>query len=122
MNTLHARTLRASFTVATLAALVGCTASGTFQADIRNRTSQPVHASLESNAGHRSDKIRIGPADRGSLEIGGPGRTATLLVDIPGNAGIPRRLEIGRGGAIVEVTEQEEASSTKIDVRIVENY
>lgn len=107
------------------ASLGACTTTNTFTADVDNQTGQPVRAWLATpgpNPDKQTSPIRIGPRDRGTVALTATTKTVNLEVDIPGNAGVPKRVSIDPGRAIVKVSQESPTSRTKINLTVVENY
>lgn len=111
----------ASVICASVLALAGCRAD--YAADITNKTSQPVFASIIPKGGDRAvvgASRRLGPGDRAFV---GPVRVdknkgAYLTVDAMGNPGRPITVDLLEGTAFLEV--QQDGTGSNPPMRIVE--
>lgn len=109
----------------TLGACHGTYSHYDFTANVDNQAGQPVRAwltTLGPNPSKKSAKVRIGPGDRGMVSIRARAKTVNLEVDVPGNAGLPQRVEVGPGESVVKVTNESQTSRTKINLSVTENY
>lgn len=122
MNTLKNALLTAAALVATLGA-VGCNSS--YTVDVRNRTDQPVVATIRqtelTGGSNILEQRRIGPGDRHRI---GPVRpdiiqNVFLEVDFAGNVGHPGELLLTPGLTVINVHRTEDGSEGKIELEEV---
>lgn len=102
---------------------VGCSGPKTYTANITNTAGQPLQAKLfEDREGGKSVESRIGPGDNGALSLVSSRGSLVVEVDVAGNRGVPKRVQVGPGDSDVKVWDEDRSSNTKLEITVTENY